>query len=72
MQYYLSSYKLGNKTKKLQDLIYKTNKKCAYVPNAMDWATDLERLAKGNKSDIQDLANIGIDAEILDLRNFFG
>lgn len=72
MQYYLSSYKLGNETQKLQEIVKSTNKKCAYIPNAMDWATDLERLTKGNLSDLQDLESVGIAAKILDLRHFFG
>jgi dipeptidase E len=72
MQYYLSSYKLGNETEKFQNMVSKTNRKCAYIASSMDWATDLDRLAKGNQADLQDLARLGIKAGIVDLREFFG
>lgn len=46
MKLYLSSYKLGNKTPKLKEMIPENNKKTAFIPNALDFATDEERRKK--------------------------
>ena len=71
MRFYLSSYKLGNKTDELKKLIPKNNK-TAYIPNALDYSNDLKRRRKGEASDIKDLTKVGLDVELLDLRNYFG
>tara|TARA_Y100000310_G_scaffold39318_1_gene36913 strand:- start:240 stop:854 length:615 start_codon:yes stop_codon:yes gene_type:complete len=71
MRFYLSSYKLGNKTNELKKLIPKNNK-TAYIPNALDYSTDLERRRKGEAFDIKELTKVGLDVELLDLRNYFG
>lgn len=74
MKYYLSSYKLGNQenVEILKSLIAPTNKKCAYIPNALDFATDLDRKAKSIQNDIMDLKSVGLEVEILDLKDYFG
>ena len=71
MKFYLSSYKLGNEVPKLKKLIPKDNKKVAYIPNALDYSTDLERRSKSEKSDIADLENLGLKVELVDLRDYF-
>lgn len=72
MRFYLSSYKLGNEITQLQELTKDWNKKVAYISNALDFAKNLERRAKNEEEDINLLAAIGFDVEILDLRNYFG
>ena len=71
MQFYLSSYKLGNSVKKLKKLLPK-NKRTAYIPNALDFSDDLERRQKSTQADIQELQEIGLEVQILDLRDYFG
>jgi dipeptidase E len=73
MKFYLSSYKLGNETDKLKRLSESTNKKFAYISNALDFTGhDLERRKKHEEGDMSDLRSLGIDVELLDLRSYFG
>jgi hypothetical protein len=46
MKFYLSSYKLGDRTAVLKDMIAGLNKKTAYISNALDFSTDLESAKK--------------------------
>lgn len=71
MKLYLSSYKLGDDLDKLKELFPK-NKKTAYISNALDFSKDLERRRKGEEKEIKDLTNLGLDVELLDLRDYFG
>jgi dipeptidase E len=71
MKFYLSSYKLGNKIEKLKKLVSATNKKVAYIPNALDFSTDLERRKKSEQSDMDDLIVFGVSVERIDLRDYF-
>lgn len=71
MKFYLSSYKLGDRIDKLRELI-PGNNKTAYIPNSLDFSDDLERRRKDEKEDISQLQEVGLDAELLDLRNYFG
>ncbi len=71
MKFYLSSYKLGNETDKLKELIRQGNKKVAYIPNALDFSLDVERRAQSEQTDIEDLQSLGLDVDRIDLRNFF-
>jgi dipeptidase E len=48
------------------------NRLTAYIPNAMDFATDLDRLTKSIKFDLGQLSDVGLDPEVLDLRGYFG
>ena len=72
MKFYLSSYKLGNKVKKLKELVPKENKRTAYIPNALDFSDDLERRKKSEQCDIEELKELGLDVDIVDLRDYFG
>lgn len=73
MKYYLSSYKLGNKTKQLKKLLDLTSqKRIAIIPNAADFTgADPER----NRSSIQEnsshLLQLGASPEVLDLKKYF-
>jgi len=71
MKFYLSSYKLGNEVAKLKELIPLENKKTAYISNALDFSDDLERRKKSEQSDIEELERLGLDVEIVDLRDYF-
>lgn len=70
MKFYLSSYKLGNEIDKLKRLI-PPNNKTAYISNALDFSTDLERRQKSEQSDMADLEGVGLNIEKIDLRDFF-
>lgn len=71
MKFYLSSYKLGDKLSKLKELIKSTNKKTAYIANALDFFDDIERRKVSEKADIEELKSLGLYPEILDLRDYF-
>lgn len=70
MKLYLSSYRLGDNPKKLTKLFI-TNKKAAVIANAMDFLEKPER-KKSVQQEINDLTKLGITAEELDLRDYFG
>lgn len=70
MKFYLSSYKIGNDVDKLKNLIPE-NKKTAYIPNALDFSSDIERRKQSEITDIDQLKSLGLDVEILDLREYF-
>jgi dipeptidase E len=70
MKMYLSSYHLGNNPEKLKELLNKETAKAAIILNAAD-NSDNERRASYVQSQIEELATLGIDAEELDLRNYF-
>ena len=70
MKFYLSSYKLGDKSAELVRLMGK-NRKIAYIPNALDY---VERDIRRNsyEKDMQSLQDLGLLVEYLDLRPYFG
>lgn len=70
MKFYLSSYKLGNEIDALKALI-PSSKKTAFISNALDFSSDLERRKKSEQSDIDDLISAGLDVELVDLRDYF-
>lgn len=73
MKYYLSSFKLGNETKKLAELIGKTSGKFGYISNAIDF-TGADPIRKKNSDDenMRELEEYGATVEFLDLKNYFG
>jgi dipeptidase E len=71
MKLYLSSYRLGDKPEQLVKLLG-DNKKVAVIPNALDFSTDLARREQSQKREFDDLKSIGLEAEELDLRLYFG
>jgi dipeptidase E len=71
MKLYLSSYHLCKEPARLSSLPAK-NKRVAVVRNALDLHTDAVRLKAGLDGELRDLAAIGLIAEPLDLRHFFG
>lgn len=71
MKFYLSSFKTGNHEKKLMEMTATGNRKVAFINNALDFATDLDRRNKSDKLDIHDLESLGLSMEILDLKLYF-
>lgn len=71
MKFYLSSFKIGNGESKLQDMTDGGNKKVAFIHNASDFATDLERRNKSDETDISVLESLGFNVDILDLKQYF-
>jgi len=70
MKFYLSSYKIGNKAAELKNLI-SSNGKLGFIPNALDHV-DPEARQESNKPRLQELAELGINVELLDLKDYFG
>ena len=71
MKYYLSSYELGNETSKLKVLASKD--KIGYIPNARDFTgADPDRKAKRNTNNMDSLRELGLEVELVDLRDYFG
>lgn len=71
MKFYLSSYEVGNETKKLKTLVPKG--KIGYIPNARDFTgADVERRAKRNEKDMASLRDLGLEVEKINLRDYFG
>lgn len=71
MKFYLSSAKIGNETQKLMELTNNGNKKAAYINNALDFSSDLERRKESDANDIIELENVGFAVDILDLKQYF-
>jgi dipeptidase E len=69
MKLYLSSYHLGNKPEKLKELIAE-NAKAAIILNAAD-NSDIDRRSSYVASQVEALASLSIEAEELDLRDYF-
>ena len=70
MKFYLSSFKIGNNPSKLQELIGE-NKKTAYISNGLDFAR-LEKQQEHQEWDMRELQEIGLNPELLDLKEYFG
>lgn len=71
MKFYLSSFKIGDEERKLKEITKNGNKKVAYIHNALDFATDLERRNKSDAMDVSDLESLGFSVDILDLKQYF-
>jgi dipeptidase E len=73
MHFYLSSYKLGNETARLQELLKKTSGLIGYIPNSLDFTyADPIKRQENIKADISDLEQYGAKVELLDLKEYFG
>ena len=71
MNYYLSSYELGNETESLKQLV--SNGTIGYIPNARDvTGADPARRATRTQNDMQALRELGLTVNLLDLRDYFG
>jgi len=71
MDFYLASYKFGNHKKEFLNLISKTNKKTAFIPNAGD-AYPKKKNEERTAKTLEELKEVGLDPEIIDLKQYFG
>jgi dipeptidase E len=71
MKMYLSSYRLGDHPEKLLNLVG-PNKAVAVIPNALDSSDEEDIKKAGIQREIDDLTKLGLHAEELDLRKYFG
>ena len=71
MKLYLSSYRFGDNPQQLAEL-FSENKKVAIIPNALDVYTDLARRQESLKRESDGLSQLGLQPEVLDLREYFG
>lgn len=70
MKFYLSSYKLGNKTEKLIELA--SGKTIGYIPNALDFSyADQKRKQRHIARDMKSLEGLGLKPSLLDLKDYF-
>lgn len=69
MRLFLSSYRIGNHPERLKDLL-KDGTKVAVVSNASDHHTEPEIIERVHR-DVMDFSAIGLQAERLDLREYF-
>jgi len=74
MRYYLSSYRLWDEEniKKFTEMCSITNKKVAYINNAIDYSDDQERIKKWLEEWFDSLKSLWLSPELIDLRNYFG
>jgi dipeptidase E len=72
MKMYLSSFRLGNNSKRLAELM-EPAKNIGYVANAGDYSNrDVERSNQINAKDMSDLKSLGLHVEELNLKDYFG
>ena len=70
MKYYLSSYRIGDETQTLQELLQ--GKTVGYIPNAGDFSdVDPVLYTEITARDTKDLEDLGINVELLDLKKYF-
>jgi dipeptidase E len=71
MKFYISSYRLGNKTDEYKKMV--PNGKVGYISNALDFPNpDFPRLEKHKKGDISSLEKLGLKVGEIDLKKYFG
>lgn len=69
MKYYLSSYNIGGRPEKLQELA--RGNRIGVIPNAIDFLSRAE-WSKSTSQKTADLSDLGIEAVLLDLKEYFG
>ncbi len=72
MRLYLSSYRLGDHSEKLKELVGKPNAKVGVSVNACDNSDFEGRNGVMLARELKDMESLGFEAEELDLRNYFG
>lgn len=69
MKLYLSSFEFGNEVSKLQALA--SGRRLGFIPNALDHV-EPEARAVSNARRLEELRGLGIEAEVVDLAQYFG
>tara|TARA_Y100000310_G_scaffold89923_1_gene87098 strand:+ start:58330 stop:58944 length:615 start_codon:yes stop_codon:yes gene_type:complete len=73
MKFYLSSYKFGLEKDKIKGMMPKNNYTIGLIPNALDFTgADPIRRKNSIKEGLEDLNSLGLKAELLDLKDYFG
>jgi dipeptidase E len=70
MHFYLSSYQLCNHPSRFSSK-FKGKRKVAIIKNALDFNDDIEWQSKKLDQQILNLKSLGLDGQIVDLRDFF-
>lgn len=71
MNFYLSSYKVGNRTDELKKWINEHGNKICLIPNSRDIYPESERKANGIKEDVNELTDLGFDVTVISLKDYF-
>ena len=71
MNFYLSSYKVGNKADELKKWINQHGNKICLIPNSRDIYPESERKANGIKEDVNELTDLGFDVTVISLKDYF-
>lgn len=69
MKFYLSSYRIGKESEKLKELTH--GKKIGFIPNSLDYVEPKAR-KESNERNMSELSKLGIDIEMLNLKDYFG
>ena len=71
MKFYLSSFKFGKEKNQLKHLAPKG--RIAVIPNALDFrGADKDRTTRSVENKIERLEQLGLQAEVVDLKHYFG
>jgi dipeptidase E len=71
MKFYLSSFKFGKEKDQLKDLAPKG--RIAIIPNTLDYReADDNRTARSLENKIERLEQLGLQAEVVNLKQYFG
>jgi dipeptidase E len=70
MKLYLSSFRFGNNPQQLASLVGE-NRKIGIIPNALDQYADVERRKVSLQREADGLNSIGLNPEVIDLREYF-
>lgn len=71
MNFYLSSYKVGDRTDELKKWINQHGNKLCLIPNSRDIYPESERKANGIKEDVNELTDLGFDVTVISLKDYF-
>jgi dipeptidase E len=72
MKLYLSSYKIGDEAETLKKF-FSDNKTVGYIPNAFDFTgVDPQKKHSHIQMDIASLKDLGLDVQLIDLKEYFG
>ena len=71
MNFYLSSYKVGDKADELKKWINQHGNKLCLIPNSRDIYPESERKANGIKEDVNELTDLGFDVTVISLKDYF-
>jgi len=67
VKFYLSSYKIENEPEKLKALVPADKRKIGYIPSALDFSTEPEKLARHLEVALASLANFHFATKTLNI-----